>query len=219
MKIWNYITGELIRTLTQHSGGVKTVVSIANTDYFVSIISIRNISSGHIWNFRNGTLFRSLYYSNPISVTSIANSDYLAFGNMDNTITILNYKNWEWLHTLTMHTGAVKSVASIPNTDYIISGSDDKTIKIWNYTSGKLLANLSMHDGSVYSVAAIPYTNKIISGSLGQITIIWDLNITVNQTGKRNCSVGLFSYYTTILPNARKAALIIYVQIIRLENV
>ena len=54
----------------------------------MSIVSIKNISSGHIWNYRTGALFRSFYYSNPISVTPIANSDYLAFGNMDTTIII-----------------------------------------------------------------------------------------------------------------------------------
>ena len=83
---------------------------------------------------------------------------------------------WQCLHTLTGHTGAIRSVAISPDGKIIVSGSGDKTIKLWNFSDGKLIYSLPEHGNWVRCLAFAPSGKLFASCSADKTIKLWNFS-------------------------------------------
>jgi len=174
IKIWDFKTGKLLKTL---GGGDGRITSIAISNNNKYIISARNYNTIRIWEFKTGKLLKVLtghtYFIESIAISH--NNKYIISGSYDETIRIWEFKTGKLLKTLTGHTSLILSIAISYNDRYIVSGSYDRTIKIWDLKTGELLKTLKGHKNSIQSIAISHDDRYIVSGSWDETIKIWDL--------------------------------------------
>lgn len=134
IRLWNPLTGELLRTLTGHSDEVKSVVISSDGRTLISGSADTTIK---IWHLGTGKLLNTLTgHSAPVNSVAVSpDGQTLISSSANTTIKIWCLKSAKLLHTLTGHSNAVNSVAISPDGQILVSGSADKTIKIWRVTT------------------------------------------------------------------------------------
>ena len=129
IKLWQQVTGEEIRTLTNHSD--FSSVTFSPDGQILASGSVDNTIK--LWQPGTGEEIRTLTgHSNSVySVAFSPDGQILASGSGDKTIKLWQPGTGEEIRTLTGHSHTVYSVAFSPDGQILASGSVDKTIKIW----------------------------------------------------------------------------------------
>ncbi|MEA5535736.1 WD40 repeat domain-containing serine/threonine protein kinase, partial [Crocosphaera sp. XPORK-15E] len=174
IKVWNLTTGELFRTLEDHSDSVNSVAMSADGRTIVSGSWDKTIK---VWNLATGELLRTLE-GHSVGVSSVAISadgQTVVSGSDDNTINVWNLATGELLRTLEGHSDRVRTVAISPDGQTVLSGSWDNTIKVWNLATGELFRTLEGHSSLVRTVAISPDGQTVLSGSYDNTIKVWNL--------------------------------------------
>ena len=148
--IWDINTGNLLRRLSGHSQGVKTL-------HFdgAKLITGSLDKTIRVWNYNTGQCV-STYRGHTDSVLSIdAYKKIIVSGSADNTIKVWHVES-RTCFTLRGHTEWVSCVKLHPSSFTCFSCSDDMTIKMWDIRENKLLKTFQGHVGQVQKV--IPLT-------------------------------------------------------------
>ncbi|MBD2137363.1 hypothetical protein H6F32_07130 [Anabaena sp. FACHB-1237] len=181
----NQLIGNLLQTLTGHSGSVR---SVAYSPDGQTVASGSVDSTIKLWNVNTGNLLQTLTgHSNSVrSVAYSPDGQTVASGSDDKTIKLWNVKTGNLLQTFTGHSDWVRSVAYSPDGQTVASGSSDRTIKLWNVKTGRLLQTLTGHSSSVSSVAYSPDSQTVASASKDKTIKLWDVktgNLLQTLTG------------------------------------
>jgi WD40 repeat protein len=165
----NYIFyGEILKTLTDHSDWVQTLVVLKNGD-------LASGSKDHtikIWNSSTGSLKRTLKGHNGyVETLAVLQNGDLASGSADKTIRIWNVETGEEKRKLASHRNWFLSLAVLLNGD-LASGSED-SIKIWDSLTWELKRTLTGHRNYVRSLAVLQ-NGDLVSGSWDSTIKIWD---------------------------------------------
>ncbi|MDJ0773066.1 MAG: WD40 repeat domain-containing protein, partial [Mastigocoleus sp. MO_167.B18] len=147
IKIWNLVTGELIRTLEGHKGKVSSVAISPDGQTFVSGSHDRTIK---LWNLATGEEIRTFIsssnnsskaHSQWVSCLAISpDGNILASGSGDRSIKLWSLVTGEEIDTLRGHSGYITSLSfspaidreNIPYQQTLSSGAmGDNTIKVW----------------------------------------------------------------------------------------
>ena len=154
IKVWNWQTGELLRTLTEHAKSAAATSAPANDP-----------QAAH-----RGMDVMGLTFS--------PHGDLIASCSADKTIKLWDAKTYTVLRTLTGHTDIVRDVAFSPDQKMLASVSIDKTVRLWDVATGELKKTLSGHTARIKSVAYSPDGKFIITGGSENKIRVWD-----TQTG------------------------------------
>lgn len=204
IKIWSLITGELLHTITEHSGGV-TCVTFSTDGQTLASSSANPDGTIKLWDTKTWQLKRSLKSDDWVvlsiwSITLSQDGKTLVSGHhADSTVKVWNLETGELRHTLRGHVWAVHCVAITPDGNTIASGSFDSNIKIWNAHTGRQIYNLNgpgegpigwtrsfFSDNIVYTVAFSPDGYTLASGGVKQPIKLWRLSsgeVKSNLTG------------------------------------
>ena len=174
IKIWDARSGELLRTLEEHTSHVSSVAFAPDGKTLASNTIWSNTVK--LWDARSGALLRTLegHTSGIRSVAFAPDGKTLASGSSDKTIKLWDAHSGELLRTLEGHTKYVRSVTFAPDGSTLASSSRDATVKLWDARSGELLRTLEGHTQGISSVAFAP-DGKTLASSGGDNTIkLWD---------------------------------------------
>ncbi|HEY9864168.1 MAG TPA: serine/threonine-protein kinase [Candidatus Obscuribacterales bacterium] len=108
-----------------------------------------------------------------LSLTFSSDTQILASGSGDNTITLWQPGTGNIIRTLEGHSGGVYSLAITSDNKILVSGSEDQTIKLWEIETGEEICTLTGHRGIIYSIAISPDNQTIVSGSQDGTIKIW----------------------------------------------
>jgi WD40 repeat protein len=108
-----------------------------------------------------------------LSLAFSSDTQILASGSGDNTITLWQPGTGNLIRTLEEHSGGVYSVAITSDNKILVSGSEDQTIKLWEIETGEEICTLTGHTGIIYSIAISPDNQTIVSGSQDGTIKIW----------------------------------------------
>ncbi|HOS65526.1 MAG TPA: FlgD immunoglobulin-like domain containing protein [Candidatus Latescibacteria bacterium] len=186
-RVWNLVTGQLIRTVGGHFYGVWAVA--INPQGTIGISATAN-GTMKTWDTATGATLDSIPAGGTNhrgAVWSLAvTPDGLSFvsGSSDQTIKVWELGTGALLRTLPVgsdagHTDQVYGIALTQDGNTILSASYDRTVKAWNLWDGALLQTLSSpagrHTGSVDAVYLSPDGNTLISGSADSTIKMWNL--------------------------------------------
>jgi WD40 repeat protein len=158
LQIYNYDTGNLIRTLSGHSGDVNSI----------EMLSEQLMASGGldrtviIWDLSSYSIKYNLTgHSATVYCIKRLSSNLIASGDGSGRIIV-----WDWLigaqtFTLNGHANALGfNSLDLYDDQTLVSGSNDKTVKFWNITNGKLIRSITVNITS-YSLAMIKSSELI----------------------------------------------------------
>lgn len=167
--VWDMATGERLRKLEGHTGGISGL-NIVNG--FLASQSYDKTSK--IWNIDTG---ECIYVGDKVTkdIVKATSADKKIFiCGMNGNINVYD-KVIDFHYELVGHSGKITSLAISPDVKTIVSGSSDNTIKIWDVKERKCLHTLVGHTSDITSVAISPNSKFIVSGSRDDTIKIWDI--------------------------------------------
>jgi WD40 repeat protein len=178
IKLWNLRTGQLLRTLTGHSEGIRSVAISPDGKLLASGSDDKTIK---LWNLDTGKLLRTLTGHSDIvqSVTISPDGKLLASGSNDKTVKLWNLQTGQEIRTLTGFSYFVVSVAISPDGQTLVSGADK--IYLWHLPTGNLISTIPDPSGNVVaSLAMTPDGETLVSGSNWGKFSLWNLRNLLN---------------------------------------
>jgi serine/threonine protein kinase len=146
IKIWDLVTGQVLRTLTHDFDGINSIAISPDG---------KTLVSGGYW---------------------VEKSPKTSKNNGNKTIKIWDLATGKELQTLTTNGRGANSVAISRNGQTLaVSEEDFKTIKIWNLLTGEKLQTIMTSGYGVQSIAITPDGKTLISGSCDNTIKIWRL--------------------------------------------
>ena len=115
-----------------------------------------------------------------VSVSFLANGDFLVSGSIDNTVKIWD-SNGQILQTIFAHDRPITRVAVSPDGQLIASASIDKTVKLWQ-PDGTKVAHLAGHTEGVTGVSFSPNSDLIATSSQDKTIKLWKPDGTLLKT-------------------------------------
>ncbi|KAH8823810.1 nuclear distribution protein PAC1-1 [Flagelloscypha sp. PMI_526] len=159
IKIWDWESGDLQRTLSGHTREVKDVDFHPRGEYLVSAASDLTVRlwSTEEWD-KPGYNGAPIYgHDHTISCARFTPSgDHIVSASRDRTIKIWEVTTKFCIKTITGHSDWVRYV--VPSTDgrFLASCSNDHTSRIVDFKSGQLKTELRGHDNTVEVVEFVP---------------------------------------------------------------
>jgi WD40 repeat protein len=165
LKVWNWHTGELLRTLKGHTASIGSV-SLSG-EYAVSASQDNTLK---VWNFHTSQLLYTLEgHTHSVSSVSLL-GEFAISVSLDNTLKVWNWHTGKLLRTIK---GVAKWVNSVSLSDEVtVSASSDHTLQVWNWHTGELLRTLKGHTASIGSVSLSG--EYVISASSDQTLKVWN---------------------------------------------
>jgi len=196
IKIWDWETGELERTLTGHTRDVKDVDFHPQGNFLVSASSDLTIKlwDTSAWDAR-GYAAQSLYgHDHTISMARfLHNGDFLVSGSRDRTIKIWEVATKFCIRTILAHDDWVRYVVPSSDDRLLASCSNDHTARVWEYKTGVMKAELRGHELQVEVAVFAPMNTYpfirellgssdttsepgqiIVTGGRDKLIMIWD---------------------------------------------
>jgi len=142
LQIYNYETGQMIRTLNGHSNYV----------YSIEMLSEQFMASGGvdqiviIWDLSSYSIKYTLTgHTNQVRCIKRLSSNLIASGDNSGKIIIWNWSTGEQIFNLTGHTTILEyNSLDLYDDQTLISGSWDGTVKFWNITNGTLIQSIDV---------------------------------------------------------------------------
>jgi len=139
-------------------------------------LATANGTSVIVWDGRRRV--RGVLGGHPGRIDTIAfspDSQVLAAGGRDGTITLWNPTKRIRLGALTGHDDRILDVAFAPDGRTLASGSADRTVRLWDLTDHRPLATLTGHRGSVDDVAFHPDEPILATAGHDATVRLWNL--------------------------------------------
>jgi WD40 repeat protein len=145
LQIFNYNTGDLIRTLYGHSAGIRSIEMLS--DQFMA--SGGGDQSIFIWDLSSYSIKYNLTgHSSGVYCIKRLSSNLIASGDENGLIFVWNWLTGERIYYLTGHTNRLEfNSLDLYDDQTLISGSFDRTLKFWNISNGTLIRSLNIGVG------------------------------------------------------------------------
>jgi WD40 repeat protein/serine/threonine protein kinase len=165
VRVWDAATGEPVHELVADDSAPVTAVAFhPDGRGLVSTGADRKV---HVWDARKGKEIHTLT-GLPNLGTSVALSPdgrWLAFGTLDQTVSLRRTGNLSLGWRYRGHTAGVNAVAFSPDGKWLVSGSADRTVKVWDATADVEETHLADLGGAVLSVAFSPDGREVAAAS------------------------------------------------------
>jgi AmmeMemoRadiSam system protein B len=174
LKVWDLVSGKLLRTLEGHTGWVNGVAVTQNGRWAVSASADKTLK---VWDLGSGKLVRTLEGHTGEVKSAAVTSDgrWAVSASSDRTLKVWDLVSGKLLRTLEVHTEFVTGVAVTSDGRWAVSASSDRTLKVWDLVSGKLHRTLEVHTEFVTGVAVTSDGRWAVSASSDRTLKVWDL--------------------------------------------
>jgi WD40 repeat protein len=170
--VWNSVTGELLATLTGHTGFVHSIafspdgqrLATASADATIRIWEVATGESLHILEGHTATV-RDVDFS--------PDGALLVSGGEDNTLRLWNANSGRELFSVE-GPYFVDGVAFSPDGARVAASYDSGGVDIWSATSGSLLQSLEGHPQAAVAIAYSPDGTRLVTASIDQTAKVWD---------------------------------------------
>jgi WD40 repeat protein len=173
IRLWNPLTGELLRQLEGHEADVYSVAFSRDGGTLLSSGGDRTL---RLWNVETGKLLRTIFAHDNIVRAAVFSPDGLlaASTGVDTTVRLWDTQTWELKATLKGHRARVKSLAFTMDGKQLASCGDDKLVCIWNVAPAVLATQWEAHDSSIETLTLSPDGKFLATSSNDCRVRVWD---------------------------------------------
>ncbi|PAA85717.1 hypothetical protein BOX15_Mlig029670g1 [Macrostomum lignano] len=198
IRLWRADTGQLVRTLTGHIGGVWSTAIV--DDLLVSGSTDRTV---RVWCMKTG-ICRHTLAGHVSTVRCLAGrGSHVTSGSRDTSLRVWDLHTGACQVVLHGHRAAVRAVQWLSDSE-LVSASYDSTVRVWCIepsSRGPYYCKyvLDQHINRVYTLAATP--QYIVSGSLDTTIRVWrssDGQLIRTLLGHQSLTAGML-----VLPDGR----------------
>ena len=178
-RLWNPLTGEVVRTFTGHKTWVS---SVAFSPDGSKVLTGSYDNTAKLWNASTGAVIRT-FTGHKDYISSVAFSPdgtKVLTGSYDYTAKLWNAATGDVSRTLEGHTGGITAVAFSPGGAKALTASGDWqpeggdcTAKLWNLDTGDKIRTFAGHK-EILSVAFSPDSTKVLTGGGDKISNLWN---------------------------------------------
>ncbi|XP_077399710.1 F-box/WD repeat-containing protein 7-like [Vanacampus margaritifer] len=165
LKVWSAVTGQCLRTLTGHTGGVWCSQMAAAT-----VISGSTDRTLRVWDADSGECVHVLHGHTSTVRCMHLHGNRVVSGSRDTTVRMWDVSSGRCEHVLTGHVAAVRCVQY--DGRRVVSGGYDYMVKVWDPQTEVCLHTLQGHTNRVYSLQFDGVF--VVSGSLDTSIRVWD---------------------------------------------
>jgi WD40 repeat protein len=178
VKVFDLTNGQIVKTLTGHTGPVTGVAFSADATKLVSASTDKTF---RVFNLADQMQIASIETPAPLqAVAIVAEGKQVATGGDDNIIRLWDLpaaqpaEAAKPLKEMPGHGGPVTSlVALAPTGAQLLSGSKDGTLRVWDVAAGNAVKNMN-HGAPVESVAARADGKRFVSVSSNNTAKLWN---------------------------------------------
>ena len=173
--LWNGMSFNFETILQAHNGPIRCATFSNNDNWLLT-----GDDEGNVKYFQ--TTFNNLrsfqVHKEPVTDISFARSDLkFAAASDDATVRIVDFARAETEHTLSGHTGDVKTAQWHPYLGLVASGGKDGAVKLWDAKSGHCATTMHGHKNAVTCSQWNKNGNWLVTGSKDQTLKVWDLRM------------------------------------------
>jgi WD40 repeat protein len=174
MRIWDYVTGEVLR----HFSGLTLIVNcVALTPDGLRILVGGRDGDIYLWDADTGKIVRRFETAMRL-VTSLAMSPdgkRALSGSDDKYLRLWDVTTGRRLNSLVGHAKPISSVAYSKDGKRALTGSMDKTMRLWDIEKGTELRVYKGHSKAILCVAFSPDNRLALSGGVGSSIRLWEV--------------------------------------------
>ncbi len=192
--LWNWRTGEVLQTLTGHSGPANGIAFATHPIALAPgepprriLVSCGQDGLVKVWDIDSGDCLHTMTEHRGMcwALAMHPAGDRFATSSFDHTVKIWDIATGTCLHTLRGHTAEVCGVHFSPDGQLVASASSDRTLRLWDIATGQCLTVLTGHTDSVWGVAFIKGTTPdgqwlpgqaLVSIAMDQAIRFWDVS-------------------------------------------
>lgn len=174
IRVWDIHSGDLLHTLPGHLGDIASVAWSPKGMLLASVGAADHMP--RIWNTQTGELTDTLeQHMNTVwSVAWSPDSRWLATGNTDATVRVLDIQNDVDQQILIGHRGMVYSVAWSPDGIRLASGGWGPSLYVWDTQTWDVQSELDTRMDDVHHIVWSPDGARLVAvGDISSIGI-WD---------------------------------------------
>jgi WD40 repeat protein len=191
-KVWDAVTGKLVRSFPQHTSDVECTLLNDAGDRLITVES-SPASTFWLWDVKTGEKRELGGHANVVRWYGFdPGTNLFVTCCLDQKARLWNVQNGNRIHELRGHAGCVEHAAFTPNGDRLITASQDCTVRIWDTKTGFPTAVLLGHAGPVLNVAVTADGSTIVSTSKDGAIKMW--NIVEAERGNAILGHGKFVY-------------------------
>lgn len=168
-------TGEILHSLSGHSGNVQSVLYLSNGTQALSSDAEGNII---LWNLANNQEIRRYNAHDGIVYNLALNPDETQFASAgrDTQVLLWDINTGEIVQRFEGHEDAVYAISINATGDRLISGSRDNIAIVWDMATGQDTARLIGDTEQIWSVKFAPDAHTAVIGTGDGVIILWDID-------------------------------------------
>ena len=174
IKIWNFKTGDCLKTLNEHQDSVTSILIISNN----KLISGSSDKLIKIWDLITYKCLNTSRNEFGITFLCLISANKIACGCQDGSIQILNVDNFIKVKLFKAHVDRITCLLSVADESILIScsGNKDKKIKIWNTKTFEWIKSLEGHSDTIHTYLDLsPSGGCFLSSSIDGKVILWQI--------------------------------------------
>ncbi|KAI9317616.1 WD40-repeat-containing domain protein [Dichotomocladium elegans] len=170
IEVFDSTTGNHIRTLTGHAGGVWALQFIKVNSKETILVSGGCDRDLRVWELNSGTERHVLQgHSSTIRCLKMRDATVAVTGSRDSFLRIWDIQRGLLKHVCPGHQSSVRCLDIHDNR--VASGSYDHTARLWDMDTGQCLQTFNGHHSQIYAI--VFDGTRVITGSLDSTIRVW----------------------------------------------
>ncbi len=172
LKVWDFKSGKLLKTLQGHKNPVSCLVVSPDGNHVVSSSSDNNLN---FWDLKSGKMIRTITGKKEnVNSLQISPDGKQVLSGVGANLNSYFIETGRKSKTIKSEQNEFNLFAISPDGEYVISKA--APMKVWDLATGKPIRTLEKYAGSISSLTVSGDGNHVIAGTYEREVVIWDFN-------------------------------------------